>query len=115
MADSTSLWLLAAALGTRLALCTNDMTINMPNSNNWDVGITLDAMLNSGKGSPFTIESMQAFYSAWEVREQDRDFQVLGDFQMSADIVMSQEEAMEVMDIRGELEFSYMCFSIMPL
>merc|ERR1719334_879041 len=54
---------------------------------------------------------VQAFYSAWEVREQDRDFQVLGDFQMSADIVMSQEEAMEVMDIRGELEFSYMCFS----
>jgi len=87
---------------------TNVMTINMPASNNWVIGTTLDGMLNSGPPSPFTTQSIQDFEDAWEAKDE---WLQQGAFTMTTNIVTSQEDAVEAMGVSGSLEFSYLMFS----
>lgn len=84
------------------------MTVNMPQSNNWMIGTTLNSNLQSGQPSPFTEQSMVEFQTAWENKDE---WLQQGTFGMTADVVSSQSEAVESMEISGSLEVTYMMFS----
>jgi len=106
--------LLITALNPHLAMCqsnanANVMTVDVPSSNNFVIGMTLDASLRSGRPSPFTDASLLAFKNAWIDKGDDLDQQ--GTFTMSTDIVTSQQEAVEALDIEGRLEVSFLCVS----
>ena len=64
------------------------MTINMMQSNNWQIGTTLDGMFRSGYPSPFTADSMAAFEAAWHGEEDEQQ----GTFSMTTDIVSTVDE-----------------------
>jgi len=84
------------------------MTVNMPESNNWVIGMTLDGLLHSGPPSPFTEDSFATFQAAWDSKDE---WLQQGTWTMSTDIVSSQSKAVEAMGIGGELSVSYMGFS----
>merc|ERR1712087_871113 len=84
------------------------MTINMAESNNWVIGTTLDTMFNSGLPSPFTEDSFEAFQAVWDNKTE---WLQLGTWTMTSDIVSSQSDAVETLDIDGSLSLSYMAIS----
>merc|ERR1719333_70879 len=83
------------------------MTINMPDGNNWDIGWTLDAMMRSGKPSPFSDESMEKFAARWD----DADFQSQGKYKMTSKLIEDQEQRIQSLDIESTLKVSYLMFS----
>jgi len=106
---TTLAMMLCAALDLRWAGAdTSIMTVNMPSSNNWQIGMTLDGMFRSGLPSPFTAASMQSFESAWEDLDE---WDASGTFVMKTDIVSSLTDSVETMDIQGALEISWLMFS----
>ena len=106
---TTLAMMLCAALDLRWAGAdTSIMTVNMPSSNNWQIGMTLDGMFRSGLPSPFTAASMQSFESAWEDLDE---WDASGTFVMKTDIVSSLSDSVETMDIKGALEISWLMFS----
>jgi len=84
------------------------MTVNMPQSNNWVIGTTLNSNLQSGQASPFTEQSMADFQTAWDNKDE---WLQQGTFRMTADVVSSQSEAVESMKVSASLEVTYMMFS----
>lgn len=104
--------LVATICMVRRAVCTEASitTINLAESNNLVFGMTLDAMLHSGPPSPFTADSFAAFQAVWD-NENQTEWLQLGTWKMTTDIVTSQDEAVEAMDISGSLSVSYMAFT----
>ena len=85
------------------------MTVELQNSNNWMIGTTLDETLNSGLPSPFTVESKLQFEEAWNSKDE---WISRGTFTMSSDIITSQKEATDKMNIQASLAISYMQYSV---
>ena len=86
-------------------------TVVMRTSNNWEVGMTLDANFGR-KPSPFTEETMAEFQSAWNQFKEDGKWDQNGAFEMTCDLVQSQEDKMEAIGVEGSLKMSYMMFSV---
>lgn len=104
--------LVATICMLRPAICAEASitTVNMDQSNNWVIGMTLDAMLHSGPASPFTDDSFAAFQAVWD-NENQTEWVQQGTWEMTSEIVSSQDEAVEAMDISGSLSVSYMAFT----
>ena len=87
-------------------------TINTPETGaNWVMGTTLDSNFDSGYPSPFTDESVAAFIEAWNARRDGKP-QSNGKFSFEGDIVTSNEEKIDILDISASLSLSYMFFSV---
>lgn len=101
---------LAAAANDRRLLSQVDssvMTINLPAKGNWKIGTTLDSFFDSGSPTPFTDDSITAFEEAWNSKE----FETAGSFTMTADILSSMDEKIDMLNIKGELSVSFAMFS----
>ena len=99
-----------ANLHSRLG-AVNVMTVSMPSSNNWEIGMTMDSNF-ARRPSPFTTETVQAFQSAWETKKEEGNWDQSGTFEMTTRLVQSQEDKLEAIDVAGSLELSYMMFSV---
>lgn len=91
----------------------NVMTVAIPNSNNWEIGATLDQNFQRPSfGSPFTTESFGEFSDEWnrKLREQERESN--GVFNFKYRVTTSEEEMMEALDLEGSLSMSYMGTSV---
>ena len=89
----------------------NVMTVSMPSSNNWEIGMTMDSNF-ARKPSPFTTESVEAFQSAWETKKEEGKWDQSGTFEMTTRLVQSQEDKLQTIGVEGSLEMSYMMFSV---
>merc|ERR1719295_1580103 len=88
----------------------NVMTVSMPSSNNWEIGMTMDSNF-ARKPSPFTEETMDAFQSAWREKMENGNYDAFGKFKMTTRLVQSQEDKLEAIGVEGSMEMSYMMFS----
>ena len=105
-----SMILLVAAHALNLLVSVNNAEkVNIPNDgNNLLIGMTLDSFFKSGYPTPFTDESVAAFEAIWN----EKQFTTLGTFRMKQDIVTSNRQRLEMLDISGTLETSFMGFSV---
>ena len=88
---------------------TSVMVVNMPASNNWQIGTTLDGMFRPGLPSPFTNRSMTKFEEAWNNLDE---WEQQGYFTMKSSVVSSQSDFVEMMDVGGSLSISWMMLSV---
>ena len=87
------------------------MTVSMPSSNNWEIGMTMDSNF-ARKPSPFTQKTMDAFQSAWDKKKNAGNWDQFGKFEMMTRLVQSQEDKLEAIGVEGSMEMSYMMFSV---
>ena len=86
-------------------------TVVMKSSNNWEVGMTLDA--NFGRAaSPFTPETMAEFQSAWNKKKESGNWDQFGTFEMTTRLVQSQEDKEEAIGVKGSMKMSFLMFSV---
>ena len=89
----------------------NVMTVSMPSSNNWEIGMTMDSNFGK-KPSPFTEETMDAFQSAWREKMENGNYDAFGSFKMMTRLVQSQEDKLEAIGVEGSMKTSFMMFSV---
>jgi len=88
----------------------SEMVVNMPKSNNWEIGMTMD--LNFVKAqSPFTADSFEVFQKEWEEKKENDDYDTFGTFEMTSRLVQSQQDKLEAIGVEGSLEASFAMFS----
>ena len=90
----------------------DEMVVNMPTSNNWEIGMTMDLNFVGGKPSPFTADSFAVFQADWEQKKENGDYDASGTFEMTTRLVQSQEDKMEALGVEASLETSFAMYSV---
>ena len=107
-ARASILFLLVAFSPRSVSALDSAMAVNMPQTNNFQIGMTVDRQFRTGYASPFTKASMEAFEAEWERQEWEQR----GTFTMTTDIVSNIHEFREALDIDSSLSVSFMEFSV---
>ena len=89
----------------------NVMTVDVPASNNWEIGATLDTNFGR-KANPFTADTTDAFIAKWNELKEAGQWDAFGVFEMTTRLVQSQEDKLEAIGVEGQLEASFTMFSV---
>ena len=71
----------------------------------------MDSNFKAGKPTPFTDESFNAFHEAWTTKRNGEP-DSYGEFRFEADVLTSNADMTDILDISATLEVSYMAFSV---